>query len=87
MAKKGITSVLWCIGFRPDYSWIDLDVFDDHGRPVFHRGVCNMPGAYFLGLGWLNTWGSGRFLAVGEDADYLAGCIAAKRQVAQKMVS
>lgn len=87
LAEKGITSVLWCIGFRPDYSWVDLDVFDDHGRPVFDRGICNVPGAYFLGLGWLNTWGSGRFLAVGEDADYLASCIAARRHTAQKMVS
>jgi putative flavoprotein involved in K+ transport len=87
LAEQGITSVLWCIGFRPDYSWIDLDVFDDHGRPIFDRGVCNVPGAYFLGLGWLNTWGSGRFLAVGEDADYLANCIADRRQAAQKLVS
>lgn len=87
LAEAGITSVLWCIGFRPDYSWIDLDVFDDHGRPLFDRGVCNVPGAYFLGLGWLNTWGSGRFLAVGEDADYLANSIAERRKSTQKMVS
>ena len=50
LAAAGITSVLWCIGFKPDYSWIDLDVFDGHGRPVFNRGVCDVPGAYFLGL-------------------------------------
>ncbi|MEP3442063.1 MAG: MSMEG_0569 family flavin-dependent oxidoreductase [Sulfitobacter sp.] len=87
LAEKGITSILWCIGFRPDYSWIELDVFDDHGRPVFDRGVCEVPGAYFLGLGWLNTWGSGRFLAVGEDAGYLAQCISERRASAAKMVS
>lgn len=80
LASAGITSVLWCIGFKPDYSWIDLDVFDDHGRPTFDRGVCNVPGAYFLGLGWLNTWGSGRFLSVGEDAAYVSDCIQARQR-------
>jgi putative flavoprotein involved in K+ transport len=28
--------------------------------------------AYFLGLPWLHTWGSGRFSGVGRDALYLA---------------
>lgn len=87
LAEKGITSVLWCIGFRPDYSWIDVDVFDDHARPVFDRGVCDVAGMYFLGLGWLNTWGSGRFLAVGEDAAYLAQCIAERQEKSKSLAS
>lgn len=70
-AAEGIASVIWAIGFRPDYGWINVDVFRN-GRPRFKRGVCEVPGFYFLGLGWLNTWGSGRFLGVGEDAAYLA---------------
>ncbi|MBY5934731.1 MSMEG_0569 family flavin-dependent oxidoreductase [Tateyamaria omphalii] len=71
-ARAGITSVLWAIGFRPDYHWIDVDVFDDRGRPVYDRGVCREDGFYFIGLGWLNTWGSGRFLGIDEDARHLA---------------
>ncbi|SFQ65275.1 putative flavoprotein involved in K+ transport [Roseivivax halotolerans] len=74
-AEEGITSVLWCIGFRPDYSWLQLDCLDPTGRPVHRRGVCENPGVYFLGLSWLNTWGSGRFLSVGEDAEYVTGVI------------
>lgn len=74
-AALGITNVIWAIGFRPDYSWINVDVFHE-GRPKFRRGICDVPGFYFLGLGWLNTWGSGRFLGVGDDADYLVGHIA-----------
>jgi putative flavoprotein involved in K+ transport len=27
---------------------------------------------YVLGLPWLYTWGSGRFVGVGRDAEYLA---------------
>lgn len=87
LAAAGITCVLWCIGFRPDYSWIDLDVFDAQGRPVFARGVCDVPGAYFLGLGWLNTWGSGRFLSVGEDAAYLANWIERRQKSDHRLVS
>lgn len=70
--ELGITSVIWSIGFRPNYDWIDADVFDQYGRPVYNRGVCNVPGFYFIGLGWLNKWGSGRFLSIDEDGRYLA---------------
>lgn len=71
----GIRSVVWAIGFRPDYSWLNVGVLDERGRPVFERGVCKVEGLYFLGLGWLNTWGSGRFLGIAEDAEYLCGHI------------
>ena len=70
--EAGITSVLWAIGFRPDYSWIEAEVFEPRGKPIFDRGVTTQPGLYFIGLGWLNTWGSGRFLGIEEDSAYLA---------------
>ena len=76
LEEAGITSVLWAIGFRPDYSWIRADVFDARGKPQFHRGVTSHPGLHFIGLGWLNTWGSGRFLGIEEDSRYLADQIA-----------
>lgn len=72
---EGITSVLWCIGFRPDYDWLQVDCLDARGRPVHNRGVCVHPGIYFLGLGWLHTWGSGRFLGVGDDAAHVVAAI------------
>ncbi len=77
LREAGITSVLWCIGFRPNYRWIDAPVFNGAGRPVHTRGVTTQPGLYFLGLPWLYTWGSGRFSGVARDAEYLAGCIQA----------
>jgi putative flavoprotein involved in K+ transport len=67
----GITGVVWAIGFTPDYRWIDLPVFDGRGHPVHRRGVTPVPGVYFLGLSWQNTWGSGRFADVGKDAEHL----------------
>lgn len=79
LKEAGITSVLWAIGFRPDYSWIEADVFDQRGKPLFNRGVTAHPGLHFIGLGWLNTWGSGRFLGIEEDSRHLAEQIAIRR--------
>jgi putative flavoprotein involved in K+ transport len=67
----GITSIIWCIGFRTDYSWIDLPVFNGRGRPAHVRGVAPVPGVYFVGLPWLYTWGSGRFSGVARDAGHV----------------
>ncbi|WP_035692489.1 MSMEG_0569 family flavin-dependent oxidoreductase [Azospirillum halopraeferens] len=71
-AAAGITAIVWAIGFRPDYSWIDLPAFDGRGHPRFTRGVSPVDGLYFIGLPWLHTWGSGRFLGVADDAAHLA---------------
>ena len=69
---QGITSVIWSTGFRADWSWVDLPIFDGAGYPTHTRGVTAMPGIYVLGLPWLYTWGSGRFVGVGRDAGFLA---------------
>jgi putative flavoprotein involved in K+ transport len=73
----GITAVVWCIGFRSNFRWVELPLFDGGGRPLHHRGVTSVPGVFFLGLPWLHTWGSGRFSGVARDAGYLAERIAA----------
>ena len=85
--QKGITSILWAIGFRPNYGWINVDVFDDLARPVYERGVCNEDGFYFIGLGWLNTWGSGRFLGIDEDSRHLVNVISERQKSTMRAVS
>jgi putative flavoprotein involved in K+ transport len=72
VAAAGITSVVWCTGFRSDYRWIELPIFEGRGYPVHHRGVTTARGLYFIGLPWLHTWGSGRFSGVATDAEHLA---------------
>lgn len=72
LQAAGITSVVWCIGFAPDFSWVDVPVFNGRGQPAHKRGVTEQPGLYLLGLPWLHTWGSGRFSGVARDALYLA---------------
>ncbi len=72
LAAAGIAAVIWCIGFQPDFRWLDAPVFNGAGQPKHHRGVTSEPGVYFLGLPWLHTWGSGRFSGIDRDARYLA---------------
>ena len=67
-----IDTIIWCIGFGYDFSWIKLPVFDFKGLPVHERGVTECNGLYFLGLTWQHTWGSARFSGVAKDAQYLA---------------
>lgn len=71
LEQAGITSVIWCVGFATDYSWLRAGVFDGEGHVCHDRGVTSVPGLYFLGLPWLHTWGSGRFASVGRDAEHL----------------
>ncbi|CCH90717.1 putative monooxygenase [Modestobacter italicus] len=69
---SGITSVVWCIGFRADWSWVRVPVFDGAGYPTHSRGVTSAPGLFVLGLPWLHTWGSGRFSGIARDAEHVA---------------
>jgi putative flavoprotein involved in K+ transport len=73
---EGITSIIWCIGFTPDFTWVEAPVFNGRGHPGHERGVTAQPGLYFLGLPWLYTWGSGRFSGVARDAQYVVEHIA-----------
>ncbi len=77
LQDAGIAAVIWCIGFSPDFRWLDAPVFNGRGNPVHLRGVTRQPGLYFLGLPWLHTWGSGRFSGIARDAQYLAEAIVA----------
>ena len=71
LVAAGVGSIVWATGFSPDWSYARLPIFDGTGYPVHRRGVTGVAGAYVVGLPWLWTWGSGRFLSVGRDAEYL----------------
>ncbi|MEV6171782.1 MSMEG_0569 family flavin-dependent oxidoreductase [Streptomyces sp. NPDC051954] len=82
LEASGITSVVWSTGFTRDHRWIEIPVFDGRGYPMHWRGATSTPGLYFLGLPWQYSWGSGRFEAVGRDAEFLANHIDASRRMA-----
>ncbi len=78
----GITSVIWATGYRYDFDWIHLDIFDRDNVPRHHRGISPLPGAYFLGLQYLHKTKSSFLSGVGEDAAFLAEHIALKTSAA-----
>jgi putative flavoprotein involved in K+ transport len=72
--------VIWATGYRPDHSWIQIPGVARDGQIAHQRGVTGVPGLYFLGLSWQHTRGSALLGFVGDDAAYLAGCVAARRR-------
>ena len=69
-------NVVWCTGFHPGFSWIDLPVFDADGRPKQERGMAiDQPGLYFVGLHFLYAFSSTMIHGVGRDADRVASTI------------
>jgi putative flavoprotein involved in K+ transport len=75
LREEPLAAVIWCTGYRTDFSWIDVPVFDGSGLPGHERGVSPSHGLYFIGLPWLQTWGSARFCGVADDAEHLAETI------------
>ena len=75
----GVSTVIWATGFRSDWSLVDMPFCDESGYPRHMRGVTAIDGVYVIGMPWLHTWGSGRFLNVGRDAEHIAERIAERR--------
>ena len=79
LAAEGITSIVWATGYALDFGWLQVDAFDEAGRPKHQRGVSAEPGVYFLGLPWLSRRGSSFIWGVWHDAKFVADHIATQR--------
>jgi putative flavoprotein involved in K+ transport len=68
-----VANVIWCTGFSPGFSWVDIPVFDAAGHPIHERGVAtDQPGLYFLGLYFLHALWSETITGVQPDARHVA---------------
>jgi putative flavoprotein involved in K+ transport len=70
-------TILWCTGFRADYSFIEARSADafmrGSGAPNHVRGVvAAAPGLYFVGLRYQYTVASHDIYGVGMDAEFVA---------------
>ena len=73
-----VSNIVWCTGYRPGFSWIDLPIHGDH-EPLQDRGVvASQPGLYFLGLHFQYGLSSAMIHGVGRDASFIASHIAVR---------
>ena len=75
-----VQNVIWCTGFRRDFSWIQVPFeVDEDGYPVQYRGVVgSAPGLYFVGLLFLHSFTSMLIGGTGRDAERVAKHIATR---------
>jgi putative flavoprotein involved in K+ transport len=68
-----IKTVLWCTGYKPDYSWLEVPVVDAKGWVSHDGGVVSAsPGLYVMGTTFLRRRKSTFIDGVGDDARELA---------------
>lgn len=77
LKAAGVSTVIWCVGFRGDFSWIHHDVLDERGHPIHDAGVSTVSGLYFVGFPWLSKRKSGILFGVAEDAAHIVDRITA----------
>jgi putative flavoprotein involved in K+ transport len=72
-----VANIVWCTGFAPDVSWIDLPVVEQGAvEPTHERGIVDQePGLYFVGLFFLYAASSALLLGVGRDAEHVVESI------------
>ena len=83
-----VANIIWCTGSHPDFSWIDLPVFDGDGVLQHTRGVVESePGLYFLGLEFQWAATSAAITGLGRDSAYLIKAIRSQRTVARRALA
>ena len=78
LKEAGITNVLWATGYTQNFSWLQVETFDENGKPQHKEGISAEKGIYFLGLPWLSMRGSSFIWGVWVDAQNLARHIAGR---------
>jgi putative flavoprotein involved in K+ transport len=80
-----VNTVVWCTGFDPGFSWIDLPIFDSHGEPRHRRGVVEKePGLFFTGLHFLFAMSSTMIHGAARDAEYVANAVMGRVATSQR---
>lgn len=69
---SGIKTLIWATGFRADYSWLDLPVFDRRGRLRHTGGIVDAAGVYAMGLPFMRKRKSSFIDGAGDDARALS---------------
>lgn len=67
-----VANVVWCTGFHPGFSWLDMPVHGPH-EPLHESGIVpSRPGLYFVGLHFQHSLSSTMIHGVERDAKRIA---------------
>lgn len=70
-----VKNIVWCTGFYPSFSWIDIPIFKNR-EPIQERGIVQKePGLYFTGLHFLYSLSSAMIHGTARDAEFLVKTI------------
>lgn len=74
-----VANVIWCTGYHPGLSWVELPIYDAAGDPIQDKGVVTSePGMFFVGQHFQYAMSSTMIHGVGRDAEYIAHAIEAR---------
>lgn len=80
-----IRSIIWATGIKPDFSWVEVPVFDVRGRLKHEGGVTEWPGLYVIGVPLLrrrrSTFIDGASADSADLAAHLAGHLESRASV------
>jgi putative flavoprotein involved in K+ transport len=78
-----VRNVIWCTGYEPGFSWMDLPAFGEDGYPIHEHGIANgIPGLYFVGLHFLYSMTSATVTGISRDAKRIVEAIDSRARVA-----
>lgn len=69
---RDISAIVWATGYRREYPWLHVPVFDADGEIEHHHGVTAIDGLYTLGLRFQSRRTSHTIGGVGRDAEAMA---------------
>jgi putative flavoprotein involved in K+ transport len=79
-----VSAIVWCTGFRPNFDWIRLPVFDSNGYPRHQRGlVDDVPGLAFVGLRRQYRLRSSLLGGVGGDAAWVVANLRSRAKLGE----
>ena len=76
LSKGEIETIIWAVGYRPDYSWLEAPVFDRKGMVKHDGGIAALPGIYLMGAPFMRRRKSALIDGAASDAQDLSAHLA-----------
>jgi putative flavoprotein involved in K+ transport len=80
LKARGITTVIWCVGFRGEFGWLQVPGATDGQRQPVQAGCVSAPGVYFAGLDTSEAFKAGTILVAQEASNRIAEHILARAE-------